>query len=260
MPVVGIGEIGAGIVGEESEVDASTFVGAVGPHVILNLIVVISITVVVVVVVVPIIVIVQIELPLLALHIPLRFKPLIPLPALLFLFVRIPINTILILPTPMVAIVLAILTIEIISFIIRFLAIAILPHVSLAFPIPLPPLSFDICLGKRLQVDDVLSVIGIAPTAQPSFACIGRTQTEMRKVDGFETNIVIAIGVGVEGGVVAASLEFEGVVGYPGVVWLVVVVVVLFEETRLREERSAQVRGGGDGGGQDFGCGGGCWE
>mmetsp|Transcript_16119 Transcript_16119/g.32343 ORF Transcript_16119/g.32343 Transcript_16119/m.32343 type:complete len:420 (+) Transcript_16119:97-1356(+) len=200
--VVGVGKDGTFIVGEETHADSGSIIGTVGSHEVLDLFT--SIVVVIVVV---------LSLKLLTLgHLP-NILLLLLLSSLLGIGI--------ILDTVLhtlihVTIVLTHLLGVIVIPPIGTVTLVVHGILTIVLLILLDRLKVGIEVG--IHAHDIITISRLAPVRTIGRTVIGRAKTESHQRSVGNTHIIFIIGILIPSGDVVTSLEFEGVVGDPGVV------------------------------------------
>lgn len=244
--VVVLNKVGAELIGEDTHVDLAALVGAVGTHEVLGLLLgLIELTALVVVLVVLVVVVgVLVELDLgarehifdLGLFVVILVLVLVVglVGVLLDAVVHVVVHE---------AVVLAVL------LVVGILAAAIGIRVVLAELELVLPVGCE----EGVHVDDVVTVGAVAAAGVLIGARAGGAEAEANEALGLDLGLVLAVGILVPLGDVVAALELDGVVGDPGELdfLVLVVLVLLFELTSLGEDAHAELGVGLDGAGGD---------
>ena len=242
--VVVLNKVGAVLIGEDTHVDLAALVGAVGTHEVLGLLLgLLELTALVVVLVVLVVVVgVLVELDLGAReHI---FD--LGLFVVVLLVLVLVVGLVGVLLDAVVhagvheAVVLAVL------LIVGILAAALGIRVVLAVLELVLPVGAE----EGVHVDDVVTVGAVAAAGVLVGARAGGAEAEANEALGLDLGLVLVVGILVPLGDVVAALELDGVVGDPGVLDFLVL-VVLVELTSLGEDAHAELGFGLDGAGGD---------
>mmetsp|Transcript_29492 Transcript_29492/g.53496 ORF Transcript_29492/g.53496 Transcript_29492/m.53496 type:complete len:472 (-) Transcript_29492:79-1494(-) len=231
-----IGELGAGLLGEDAQVNAGSGVGAVSANVVRDLLLVLLEPTLLAVFVV-------LHLELAALGHLAEFHLL-----LLFLFVvvvGVVVDAVLH-ALGHVAVVLADLLVEAIVGVLPVADAVTVLLLVLAGVLLVLLDGLEVSLEVGIHVDDIVSVSGVASPGTLHGARVRGTKAEPDQTLGGNAHVLLVVGLVIPGLGVVASLELEGHVGDPGVIDLVVVGV--FETTGGGHELSAHLGGGADGG------------
>mmetsp|Transcript_1774 Transcript_1774/g.3938 ORF Transcript_1774/g.3938 Transcript_1774/m.3938 type:complete len:375 (+) Transcript_1774:916-2040(+) len=234
-----VGELGAGLLREESEVDVPSVLGTVGADEVFDLLLLLQPSVVIV-----------LELVIAALGHFLEFPFLLLF--LLVVVVGVAVDAVLH-ALAHVAVVFADFLVEVITLVLAVADTVAVFLLVLAGVFLILLNGLEVRREVIVHADDVVSVSLAAPSGTLHGASVRGTQTESHETLGGNAHVLIAIGLLVPLLGVVTSLEFEGHVGDPGVVDLLVVV----EATGLGHDLLSDLGGGrygglGDGVGGQF--------
>ena len=241
-----LNKVGAELIGEDTHEDLATLVGAVGAHEVLDLLLgllELTAVAVVAVVVLPVVVGVLVEVDLAALEHLLDLGLLIAIVLLVLVLGLVGVLVDAVVHAGVhEAVVLAVV------LVVGVLAVA----GGLGVDLAVLELVLPVGLEEGVHVDDVVTVGAVAAAGVLVGARGGGAQAEADEALGLDEGLVLAVGLLVPLGDVVASLELDGVVGDPGELDLLVLVLVLLVElTGLGEDAVTELGVGLDGAGGD---------
>ena len=219
--VVILNEVGAELIGEDTHEDLAALIGAVGPHEVLDLLLgllELTAVAVVAVVVLPVVVGVLVEVDLAALEHLLDLGLLIAIVLLVLVLGLVGVLVDAVVHAGVnKAVVLAVL------LVVGVLAVA----GGLGVDLAVLELVLSVGLEEGVHVDDVVTVGAVAAAGVLVGARGGGAEAEADEALGLDEGLVLSVGLLVPLGDVVASLELDGVVGDPGELDLLVLVLVL---------------------------------
>lgn len=243
-----LNKVGAELIGEDTHEDLAALVGAVGAHEVLDLLLcllelsLVAIVAVVAIVVLPVVVGVLVEVDLAALEHLLDLDLLI---AIVLLVLVLGLVGVLV-----DAVVHASVNIAVISAVLLVVGVLTVAG-GLGVDLAVLELVLPVGLEEGVHVDDVVAVVAAAAAGVLVGARGGGAEAEADEALGLDEGLVLSIGLLVPLGDVVASLELDGVVGDPGELHLLVLVLLLLlvELTGLGEDAVAELGVGLDGAG-----------
>jgi len=217
--VARVGKDGTGIIGEETHADGGSVVGAVRAHEVLNLLGI----VVVVVVIIVVVVVLLFKLPTLS-HL---IKILLLLLLGPFLGIGVPIRTVLHALVQEAIVLAHFLTVVLVVVVIVAGTLVLGGILAVVLSVLLDGLKVGSEVG--IHVNHVVTVSLLAAVGIVVRAGTGGAETEADKGHVGHADIIVVVNLLVPFGEVVTSLEFDGVIGYPGVVNFAI--VILLEST-----------------------------